>query len=302
MFINRKVIVSAVLAAGLLIIGFTQADLSKAIAAQVGLYVVQKGDTLSEIGAEYGVSVKELKSYNHLSGTLIKIGQTLTIPESVTHNVLKGDNLSQIAQKYKTSVEVIKKANGLSQDDIYPGIKLMIPRGRDYKSAAVVTNMNYQKEMDSKSIRLVGTVEDEPILDSKGGTLSNQLVDVSRYTKEDCYLLAKLIHAEARGESMQGKIAVGAVILNRLESPDFPKTIKAIIYQQSGHVYQFSPVADGSINLEPNDAARQAARAAIAGEDPTNGSVFFYNPEIATDDWIKTLPVSTVIGNHVFAR
>jgi spore germination cell wall hydrolase CwlJ-like protein len=130
---------------------------------------------------------------------------------------------------------------------------------------------------------------------------SNQKSNL-KLDKEEIYLLAKLIHAEARGESMKGKIAVGAVILNRLESSDFPKTISEVIFQKNNRVYQFSPVEDGSIKLEPNEAAWRAAEAAASGEDPTNGSLFFYNPEIATDDWIKTLPVATVIGNHVFAR
>ncbi len=118
---------------------------------------------------------------------------------------------------------------------------------------------------------------------------------------EEMMLLARLIHAEARGESFEGQVAVGAVILNRLASPHFPKTIHDVVFQRSKHVYQFSPVGDGSINLEPDERALRAALQALSGEDPSRGALFFYNPDISADKWIRTLPVITRIGNHVFA-
>ena len=119
--------------------------------------------------------------------------------------------------------------------------------------------------------------------------------------RDDLILLAKIIHAEARGESLNGKIAVGAVIINRLGSPCFPKTVREVIWQSNNGVYQFSPVADGSINLEPNEQAILAAELAFTGQDPTNGALYFYNPHIARDRWIRTLPVLNRIGQHVFA-
>ncbi|MDP3044133.1 MAG: cell wall hydrolase, partial [Bacillota bacterium] len=121
-------------------------------------------------------------------------------------------------------------------------------------------------------------------------------------TPDDLELLARVIHAEARGECIVGQVAVGAVILNRLASPDFPSRLEEIIYQRTqNNVYQFSPVGDGTINLVPDDRAFEAARMALMGQDPTNGALFFYNPVKAQDTWIRTLPVVTEIGNHVFA-
>ena len=120
-------------------------------------------------------------------------------------------------------------------------------------------------------------------------------------SREELMLLARLIYAEARGESFEGQVAVGAVILNRLGSPHFPKTIPEVVFQKSNHVYQFSPVGDGSIELEPDEQAIRAAREALAGWDPTGGALFFYNPVLSKDQWIRTLPVLTKIGNHVFA-
>ncbi|MEW5761701.1 MAG: cell wall hydrolase [Bacillota bacterium] len=126
-------------------------------------------------------------------------------------------------------------------------------------------------------------------------------VFLENYNQDDVMLLARIIHAEARGESFEGKVAVGAVILNRTRNPAFPKTIRDVIYEKTNGVYQFTPVADGSINLDPDEEAIRAAIEALHGRDPTNGALFFYNPEIARDRWIRTLPVSRRIGNHIFA-
>lgn len=119
--------------------------------------------------------------------------------------------------------------------------------------------------------------------------------------RDDVLLLARAIHAEARGESFTGQVAVGAVILNRVASDKFPDTIEEVIMERTKHTFQFTPVADGSINLFPNQTAIRAAFEALRGVDPTGGALFFYNPEISSDQWITTLPVVTRIGNHVFA-
>ncbi|MEW6193179.1 MAG: cell wall hydrolase [Bacillota bacterium] len=120
-------------------------------------------------------------------------------------------------------------------------------------------------------------------------------------SREDLVLMARIINAEARGESFLGKVAVGAVVMNRLRHPAFPKSIREVIFQCTNGTYEFTPVADGSINLEPDEEAFRAAQAAVEGVDPTNGALFFYNPVTAQDQWIRTLPVTVSIGNHVFA-
>lgn len=126
--------------------------------------------------------------------------------------------------------------------------------------------------------------------------------DISRGSElpcreEDVQLLAKIIYAEARGESFEGQVAVGAVVLNRVESPQFPDTIREVIYQPG----QFSAVDDRQIELTPGDQAYQAALAALRGEDPSNGAIFYYNPKTANDNWIRTRDVVTSIGNHNFS-
>lgn len=115
-------------------------------------------------------------------------------------------------------------------------------------------------------------------------------------TNSDLYLLAKCIYAEARGEPYIGKVAVGAVILNRVKSPDFPNTIAGVIYQPGA----FTAVSDGQINLSPDSEATRAAQDAMNGWDPSYGSIFYYNPAKATSSWIYSRKVIVTIGKHVF--
>lgn len=128
--------------------------------------------------------------------------------------------------------------------------------------------------------------EVETVSFSRGGVLF----------REDVEILARIIHAEARGESFEGQVAVGAVVLNRVESPRFPMSIREVVYQPG----QFTAVDDGQMRLPPNQTAFRAAMAALEGHDPSNGAIFYYNPRIATDQWIRTRAVMLTIGNHDF--
>lgn len=119
----------------------------------------------------------------------------------------------------------------------------------------------------------------------------------SSYTSSDLYLLAKTIYAEGRGEPYAGQVAIGAVILNRVNSPAFPNSVSGVVYQKGA----FTAVADGQINLTPDSTAMSAAQDAVNGWDPTGGAIYYYNPAIATSAWIFSRPTITVIGKHVFA-
>ena len=117
------------------------------------------------------------------------------------------------------------------------------------------------------------------------------------YSSADVYLLAKTIHAEGRGEPYTGQVAIGAVIMNRIRSNQFPNTVSGVVYQKGA----FTAVDDGQINLTPNETAMKAARDAINGWDPTGGALYYYNPAVATSAWIFDRQTVTVIGKHVFA-
>lgn len=123
------------------------------------------------------------------------------------------------------------------------------------------------------------------------------LDSTSTYTNSDIYLLAKCVHAEARGEPYVGQVAVAAVILNRVKSAEFPNTISGVIYQP----WAFTAVNDGQINLEPNNTAYSAAKDAMNGWDPSYGCLYYYNPETATSKWIWSRQTVVTIGKHVFA-
>ena len=118
----------------------------------------------------------------------------------------------------------------------------------------------------------------------------------SGYSSSDEWLLAKLIAAEARGESYQGQVAVGAVVLNRVAHPSFPDSVSGVIYQKGA----FSCVNDSNWSVAPNATSQKAARDAINGWDPSGGAIYYYNPRTAKSQWIRTRPVICTIGNHVF--
>ena len=129
-------------------------------------------------------------------------------------------------------------------------------------------------------------------------SLKQNKKEVINITNEDLLLLSKLVTGEARGESYEGQVAVAAVVINRVKDPRFPNSIKDVIYQKNA----FSVVNDGSINMQPTESAYNAAIEALYGKDPTDKAVFFWNPDIATCKWIKTLNPYLKIGNHVFAK
>lgn len=118
----------------------------------------------------------------------------------------------------------------------------------------------------------------------------------SAYSSNDIYLLAKVIEAEARGETYTGQVAVGAVILNRVEHSSFPDSISGVVYQSGA----FDCVYDSNWSVEPSSTAKKAAQDAINGWDPTGGSIYYYNPAKTTNQWIRTRTVVTVIGRHYF--
>lgn len=116
----------------------------------------------------------------------------------------------------------------------------------------------------------------------------------------DLQLLARAINGEARGESYEGQVAVGAVILNRVKHPSFPNTIAGVIYQSGA----FTAVSDGQINvpIDEKSTVYKAAQDALNGWDPTNGCIYYFNPSTATSSWIWSRPIVKKIGKHNFCK
>ena len=109
-------------------------------------------------------------------------------------------------------------------------------------------------------------------------------------------LLARVISAEARGEPYAGQVAVGAVILNRVEHPSFPSTVAGVVYQPGA----FSCMLDGQIDQPVAESCVRAAQEALNGSDPSGGAIYYFNPNTATSAWIWSRPLIKVIGNHRF--
>ncbi|QIA27858.1 cell wall hydrolase [Thermaerobacter sp. PB12/4term] len=122
---------------------------------------------------------------------------------------------------------------------------------------------------------------------------------------DELELLARMVEIEAGNEPYEGKVAVAAVILNRVRSPRFPDSVRAVIFQPG----QFPTAAEKLPRVRPGSSERRAAREALAGQDPSNGALYFYNPvrhpcegDAARGDFFCSLKVTARIGNHVFAR
>lgn len=124
------------------------------------------------------------------------------------------------------------------------------------------------------------------------------LKGASSYSSNDYYLLARLISAEARGESYTGQVAVGAVVLNRVRHSSFPSTVSGVIYQAGA----FTCITDGQWNASVTDSAYKAATAAMNGWDPSSGAIYYYNPKTAKSSWIRKRPIIVTIGKHVFCK
>jgi N-acetylmuramoyl-L-alanine amidase len=132
-----------------------------------------------------------------------------------------------------------------------------------------------------------------------GSTITIPSASISDADKN---LIARLVHAEAIGEPYAGKVAVATVVLNRVASPDFPNTVKEVIYQKSNGYYAFTPVENGAINKAPDAASKAAVNEALAFRGQGKGSLFFYNPKTAVSKWIFSREVTVTIGNHRFAK
>ncbi|MFD1206460.1 MULTISPECIES: spore cortex-lytic enzyme [Sporosarcina] len=129
-----------------------------------------------------------------------------------------------------------------------------------------------------------------------GGGKQENIHLPSKYSEQDLKLMANAVYGEARGEPYEGQVAVAAVILNRVEHPDFPDTVGGVIFQPGA----FTAVADGQIWLTPNERAKEAVLDAINGWDPSENAIYYFNPITATSKWIWSRPQIKKIGLHIF--
>ncbi|MGB9791560.1 MAG: LysM peptidoglycan-binding domain-containing protein [Thermacetogeniaceae bacterium] len=282
-------------------------------------YTVQPGDTLYLIARSYGLTPQDLIEANGLTSTTIVPGQVLIIPvadNSTSSYVVKpGDTLFLIAKAYGITVDSLIKANNLKTTTIYPGQVLQLPACSSAGSSSIQNSSCIRYTVQpGDTLYLIakayGTTVDRIMADNNLTTTwiypgqvlyinaGNSEASRGEVSSSDAYLLAQLIYAEARGEIFEGQVAVGAVVLNRVKDPRFPKTIRDVIYEP----WQFESVLNGQINLTPDAVAIRAANAALSGADPTGGALYFYNPSKADGSFFKTLTYLCTIGNHAFYK
>ena len=275
------------------------------------IYVIQDGDTISEIAADYSVSTSQLMSANNLSSnSIIRVGQELLIPinneperKKWDYTFFSNNSSSErlgldVGNVYSVRINPSQQLPDISQIPKDSIIKYHVGVGdtlydiaRDFNiSIGVIMALN---DMERSIIR-AGTV-----IDLSTHNLSSRQVLAMNVNDQDLELLARAIFSEARGEPYIGQVAVGAVVINRVLSSDFPNDFREVIYQDR----QFSAVADGQINLTPNQTAYRAARDALNGSDPTMGSLFYYNPTFAKNQWwFETRRLMVSIGQHLFLQ
>ena len=252
--------------------------------------VVQRGETIWGLAQRHHTTVGEIVKFNKVkSPDHIREGESLWVP-------------NRVAEEKPEKIEDII----VSDNTVNPSWWLNALHRRIVQESTILT-YEISVNQETADPPLINTLPDaidavQKLTVLKTASIGAESQILSRnlgrlVSKEDVELLTRVIHGEARGENFEGQVAVGAVVLNRLKDPRFPKTIRAVVYQSGA----FTAVDDKQIQLDPNDQSYKAAEAALSGQDPTNGALFYFNPRLATDRWIKSRSVIKQIGNHTFS-
>jgi len=205
---------------------------------------------------------------------------------AIGNNEVEQDiSFGEILQPQSLSIQLVKPV-------IHVAAKAVEILADPSKPAAENTNeLNVAAEKEVQPI--------EPKVEAPVEELATPAISISDNEKD---LFARLVEAEAEGEPYEGKVAVATIVLNRVESPQFPDTVTEVINEVVGDAYAFSPVQNGEINKPASEESTHAVEEALKREDTLHDSIFFYNPEIATDNWIRSRQTVETIGNHVFAK
>lgn len=156
---------------------------------------------------------------------------------------------------------------------------------------------------DGQHIAVVTLPGDARIADSAVATAQPE--PVVPYTDEEFELMIKVVNSEAYDEPHEGKVAVAAVIINRVRSPRFAaKSIRDVLMAGAPDRCQFNVVCNGLMDRLPIQAdTRQAVLTALAGNDPSQGALFFANvPRARYQSFWASLTRTVVIGTHTFFR
>lgn len=274
-------------------------------------YSVNQGDTLYQIGLRYGLPATELAQENGITNGAIYPGQVIQIPtgaDSVPYTVRTGDTLYEIAGRLDTSVAQIASLNGLDPNaPLSPGQILTVPTGPlniyTIEPGDSLYSIGVSYDTTASFLATINNLQSNTVYPAQNIFVPAPKAATSIvYTPAEENLLARLITAEADGQPFAAQVGVGAVVVNRVKSPLFPKTITGVVYEidPTTGAYQFTPVLNGWINNPASADGITAAQEALAGQDPTNGALYYFNTD-AANSWLQSLPTATIIGNLKFA-
>jgi N-acetylmuramoyl-L-alanine amidase len=198
-----------------------------------------------------------------IAGTALGLSLLITSP-AFAYEVKSGDTMYKIAKEHNVSLQELSELN---------------PQINNINRIYVGQNVNTNKA--------------EPTV--KPVAKPEPTVNMSAYEKD---LLARLVRAEAEAESYAGKVAVAYVVLNRVDSNQFPNSVSAVINQKG----QFSPVSNGAINTPADAESKRAVEEAITANRADSESLFFYNANTASSRWLDSRETTVVIGNHTFKK
>jgi len=223
---------------------------------------------------------------------------------AAAHTVVKGDSLYKISQAYNTTVTNLMAANDLKSYDLNIGQSINIP-GEKYivQSGDTLFKISQKYNISLLKLRQANNVWTNYIY--PGQVLEIPLTQAEadeepqNYTAEELDLLARLIMAETEGQPYEAKVAVGAVVMNRVKSGLFAPTISGVINQNINGYFQFTPVENGWIKRAANEECFKAAREALSGVDNTNGALFYYD-DSTTNQWILSKPVAVKYGRMIY--
>lgn len=243
----------------------------------IALGYLPAGSADGVYGAKTASAVRRFQQAKGITSDGVAGVVTLAALNIVFRQGSRGEDVTSIQQRLKTLGYLAGSADG------------------SFGAQTVSAVKEFQKQNNLTADGVVGFATAKQLYSSSAKRKSSS---AGSHSDNDYTLLARIISAEARGEPYSGQVAVGAVVLNRVEHPSFPDTVAGVVYQSGA----FDAVLDGQVNMQPAESSLRAAREAINGSDPSGGAIYYYNPVTATNRWIRSRPVIITIGKHVFCK
>lgn len=176
-----------------------------------------------------------------------------------------------------------------------PSANTVTVNGKTLPAQVTVSNGRTYVPLRLVTEALGGAAEWDPYLG--GAAVTSPSAD---YDAAGLYWLSRIISAESGGEPLQGQIAVGNVVLNRVASDEFPNTIPEVIFDRK-HAVQFEPVENGTVYRTPTAQSVDAAQRVLDGESVIGDALYFYAPALSQGVWINANRVYyQTIGCHRF--